>query len=523
MQKLGVEINEKNFYGYNNNVPDQDIPPGFFKQATNVLMTDNKITKVPGSQTIADSIDTNPFVGLSSFENYTNENKYILAAINGASNASWYSWAGSGNFSQISGSDIFTNNAPISFTTANNSLIGINGSEQGDWDGTTFTSNRADFPIGKHMKWFHNYLFVANSSSFPSRLYWSDLGDPLTFDTDNYVDINPGDGDEITGLGTLPDQLLVFKKNTIWSITGFSGASFSATTIAAQNTNSKITGYGCVAPYSIVSTGNDIYFMSFLGDVPHIRSLRLTQYAETLSGGIITYNISGTMNDINKTAIDTTKGIYDGRYIYWSIPTGANSKPDRAIILDTYNIKRVNNRRIYPFTLRTGISPAFMTLSTISGKPNIYFTGNDSAGLVFRINKSIFSDNGHNIPMIIETRGYMPDPARKIKWKYLYLKYDLGNAARLFVYQQIDNGGYALQRTIYLNEDSATLGSFILDTHTLGGGDRSHARVNLKKQTGKIAQFYLFEDSALQQTFYDFQIYGKARGLRQDYSVFQDI
>lgn len=598
--------------GYNDRLPPQFLAPGEFVSIVNARVSNGRIQKVTGTSSVADQIADEAAVGLAELENLASGDKWIVAALDGASHASWYSWTGSGGFAAISGSDVFVNDVPQFYETAVNTLFGFDGSNVGSWDGTTFHHNPGSIPLGKYPVWFHNYLFVANTTSNPNRIYWSGLGDPTNFaggistfsivsggggysvgdvvsvdsqasgsgqdgefvvatvstgavtglslltegsgyavannytttnqtdgsagagliidvtavDTStlsNFVDINPGDGDEITGLGVLNDQLFIFKKNTIWSLSGFSGASFTVTTANTQNTNNRIHGYGCIAAGSIVSTGDDIYFLSFVGDTPHIRSLVKTQYATTIEGGVITYDISGTMKGLSMENLNTVQGLYDGRYIKWALPNGGAALPNFIIELDTYGIAKSHGRTIYPFVQRQGINPQFMILSTISGNANVYFIDwLDSSpyqqGIVYKFDSTIYTDLNvaNQISMEIVTRAYMPDPARKQKWKYLYLKYDTGEISTLDVSSIVDLGNAANQAEIDLNTgDGNRLDSFVLDTSTLGSGASvASTRINLAQMTGKMAQFDYFESSNAPFSMYDWEIYHIPKGLR---------
>jgi hypothetical protein len=606
MQKFGNPIKEEQFLGFNDHLPPQFVPPGQFVNLLNVRVSDGKISKASGSSNIAPQIVNQPFTGLAELENVAAGSKYIVASLNGASNASWYSWAGSGSFASIAGANTLTNNASFFFETAVNVLYGFNGKEVGSWDGTTFAKNPGSIPKAYFPAWFHNYLFAAKTDSFPNRVYWSALGDPTNFagavltisvnaggvgyvvgdtltitsltgdvakvsvttvsagavtavsllaggsgykvatgsattggqgsgatinvlsvDTTtavNFVDINPGDGDEIMGLGVLNDELFVFKRNTIWSITGFSGTTFTVKTVSTQNTNNRIYGYGCIAPGSIVATGNDLYFLSFVGDTPHIRSLVKTQYATTVEGGVITGDVVGTMSTLNMSSIGTSQGIYDGRYIKWGLATGGSLLPDLIIELDTYGIARIKGKTIHPFVKRGGVHPQFFILSTISGKANVYFadwlnTSPYVQGVVYKFDSTINTDLlvQNQIPFQVVTRAYMPDPARKHKWKYLYLKYDTGQISTLSVSASVDQGDSTQMRLIDLNTGGGNrLDSFVLDTSTLGsaGGSLASARVNLSGMIGKMAQFNFFESSNAPLSIYDFEIYSVPKPLR---------
>lgn len=595
-------------------MPPELLRPGEFVNLVNVRVTDGKVQKVTGTSNIAPQIADQKALGLAELENTASGSKWIVAALDGASNATWYSWAGSGSFAKITGSDVMTNDKTFFFETALNTLYGFNGTDVGSWDGTTYTHNPGSIPKGLYPAWFHNYLFVANTTSFPNRIYWSGLGDPTNFaggistvtvnaggtgyavgdiltvspqasgsgqngqlvvatlsgsavatvtlvtpgsgyavangyattddnstgtatgagctinitavDTStlsNFVDVNPGDGDQIMGLGVLNDELFVFKKNTIWSLTGYSGASFSLTTKNTQNTNNRIYGYGCIAPGSIVSTGDDIYFLSFVGNIPHIRSLVKTQFATTIEGGTITENLTTTMSSFNLASLSTTQGIYDGRYIKWAFATGGSTLPDETLELDTYHIAKSRGRTIYPFVKRVGIHPHFFILSTISGTANVYFidwldTSPYTKGVVYKFDPTIYTDLlvANQIFIQVMTRAYMPDPARKQKWKYLYLKYDTGEISTFDVNSILDQGDAVNQATINLNTgDGNRLDSFVLDTSTLGGkASVASARVNLAQMVGKMAQFNYFESSNAPFGLYDWEVYHLPKGLR---------
>lgn len=509
-------IEESVFYGYDDTHPLELLPKGFFTKADNVFVTDDKITKVFGSSTIAASILAQPFNGFDSYENISSSTKYLVVNINGASNAQLYSWNGSGNFTGI-GSANLTNSKMMDFEVANNILFGFNGIEEVDWDGTTYTKNRSGVPLGKFAKWFHNYLFVSNTSSQPNRLFWSDLGDPKTFTGANFVDVNPGDSDQINCMALIQDELLIFKRNTIWAITGFSGTTFSATTIATQNTNSRIFGYGTMSPYSVVPVGNDVYYFSMLGSTPVIRSFYKTINSITLSGGIISDNIKATLDNITKANLSNIVGTFDGRYCYWGIPTAGSATNNQVIALDTWKINKKKN--IYPFTTMSGKNISFFANSTIPGFSTVYFTDASlTSGLVFKFDTSVSTDNGANIKMDAITRGMMYHPDRKSHWKYVYMKYNTGVASSVTINAKTDFvATFSKQGTLALAGNSPGLGptgTFTLGVSVLGGAVTNSSRITLAQQVGKVMQLEFTETSANAVTLYEYSVYGRTKGLR---------
>jgi len=123
----------------------------------------------------------------------------------------------------------------MTFEVANNYIFGFDGDHVWDWDGTSATKIVQVYQWGQ---WVRGFTIICSYrvKGYPNRVYWSNLGDPTTFNGANYVDINPGDGDKSISFGKIQDEMQILKRNTVWSITGFSGSSFSSTTIATQNT-----------------------------------------------------------------------------------------------------------------------------------------------------------------------------------------------------------------------------------------------------------------------------------------------
>jgi hypothetical protein len=710
------ETTEIQFLGYNDNDAIHLLPKGYFVKAENVFVTDNKITKVPGSSSIAAAIATQPFNGFCSFERYSAGTKYLVANINGASNAQLYSWNGSGNFSAI-GTANLTNSAPMNFTVAGDLIFGFNGVEECDWDGTTYTKNRASVPLGNFAQWFHGYLWVANVSSYPNRLYWSNLGQPTSFaggistvtlasggvnyavgdalnigltgaagtggqvyvtsvsgpglssasdtwtttagwsgsyaagfahtsgttavtndtliptagynyqitytvtgrtagsftlgfggvtsasftasgnwvsiavgagvftltpttdfngtvvvnimsnntygpvtgisllkpgtgysvtsavattggsgsgatvnitavDTttvSSYVDVNAGDSDEITGLSMIQDELLCFKRNTIWSVAGWAADSFSSTSLTSSNLNARIFGYGATHQNSIVSVGNDVYYFSMLGSVPVIRSLKKTINAVTLAGGVVSDSISGTLADVTLSAIDKIVSTYDGRYIYWAIPTAASTTNNKIIVLDSWKIN--SKKGIYPFTTMVGKNVSYFANSTISaGTSTVFFTDAASTGKVFKFNNSLYTNDGTAIAIDVISRGYMGHPSRKTHWKYMYVKHDQGVDTTLHIKSKFDSATEFTEQygkngePLDLNGNSPGLGptgAFTLGVSVLGGATIGYNRINFAQQIGRIFQLQFTEESANPVTIYEYTLMGSVKGLRQ--------
>lgn len=81
--------------------------------------------------------------------------------------------------------------------------------------------------IAAHM----GYVWVANTSesgtAYPNRIRWSHPNKPEAWRTNDYIDIDVGfDGDEITAIVPWSDRMLIFKKNSVHALVGYSPDTF---------------------------------------------------------------------------------------------------------------------------------------------------------------------------------------------------------------------------------------------------------------------------------------------------------
>lgn len=91
------------------------------------------------------------------------------------------------------------------------------------WDDTTFTNGVTDSPSGRYIDVVNGYLCVANvtygAQTGTSRVVWADppttLPYAITWDnTNNWWDFEPHNGEEITGIKSNFNRLLVFKNTS---------------------------------------------------------------------------------------------------------------------------------------------------------------------------------------------------------------------------------------------------------------------------------------------------------------------
>jgi len=113
-------------------------------------------------------------------------------------------------------------------------------------------------------------MWITDVTDEGSMLYWSDLLNPSNFSggSSGSIDLTtvwPDGFDQVTGIATASDRLIIFGRNNILVYVG-------AESPATMEIDDTVSGVGCISHNSIQETGNDLVFLSTTG----VRSLGRT-------------------------------------------------------------------------------------------------------------------------------------------------------------------------------------------------------------------------------------------------------
>lgn len=463
--------------GMNDTVPSEHLQRGYLADALNCFIRTDQIVKRHGYTIIGDDLGSNACQALKGVR-FADGTKRIYGVFNGEVK----SWTGSGGWTNLGGS--LDTSIYVEIVVANNAAYFFDGIHTVvKVDSANTLSTVAAMPIGTGAAWFHNMLFIYGIPGAGNDVRISNLGDPEnhTTGTATTISVNPNDGDYITGFGDLNDELIVFKSQRVWSITGF-----GTTTLTVTDLNLKVSGNGTIAPRSIVSTGNELYYINHVGDVPHIRKLSRTRFNTIVDGGIVSKDIETTMSGLNSSAIGKTAGIFDGRNLWFAVPNGSSVFNNKVIMLDTITGGWVRH---------SGINASCFDLFTIGSEPEMYFgeASADSKAYVFNTSTS---DNGSAIEFQVVSRRYGGEyPEFKKKWKYFYVTAQESGDYDVNISYATDGFSFNSLATLNLAGTGAIFGSIILGSSRLGSTDIKQERYSLPKIVRRYIQFKLNETS----------------------------
>ncbi len=226
----------------------------------------------------------------------------------------------------------FTANQQWSFDELLDNIYACNGVDGlFKYNGTAYTQIVPTAPPAgltftpQFMKIHKNRAYLANRNS--SILYFSDSGNLDSYPVNNFIQINTNDGQNITGISEILDNLIIFKDESVWILTGEPLGAGNSTTIGNLQLRQANSPVGCSAFRTICKVEQTIYFMH------HTGLYALQNYSvQPISKKLLQTFKTGT----NPGFLNLSWGIYNSleqKYIV-GYPSPASATPDVAIMYD---------------------------------------------------------------------------------------------------------------------------------------------------------------------------------------------
>ena len=392
----------------------------------------------------------------------------------------------SGTWTTITGAITTTALSHCDFETFINKVFITNGNDVPIyWDGSTTANNLASvLPTGmttaKYVRLFNNYLFVGNvvvsGTYYPNRIYWSNVRDPFTWLSQNWIDVAKEDGDEITGLRVLSDRLIIYKNRSIYNLFFTGDADIPFILPGGGKTNSVV---GSVAPWSIQEVNNGHVFLSYDG-IYYFDGNNSYRISNKIRTTLLGYSLSNFKNAVS--CVYRSKG----RYLLGISSAGSGN--DMVVVWD-FNNAFNNSYSLYAgsiynstFGLYKGLSCADMAQVFNNGiEERVYFS--DYSGYTYRQDVGS-SDYPLNVKTAISAYYYT-------NWKTFDDLVDQKGVLRVVVYYQQSSAtltfaySYDFQSSdqfitsFNTSSGSANWGSFLWGGGSWGGSGGAYQRIDL--------------------------------------------
>jgi len=246
----------------------------------------------------------------------------------------WYTYDSTAGFTAIKTLSVATRPSVVTFLDGSGNPVCIlaNGTDFIKYDGSTVAdvlASASDFQsasMPRFLEVYDNRLIASGCNEDPNVAYASELLDPTTWGASSYFTAE-GDSerDRITGIGTIWNFLLVFKRSAVYLMTEGDPTSttVSQTPITRQ--------YGASSHWGIITVGDNIFFANESGI--YVGYLR-----EAVSDGLLVRRISDKIDrkyNRAKNYADFSVG-YDpkNQELIWGIGTKDSTNYNLGLVLN---------------------------------------------------------------------------------------------------------------------------------------------------------------------------------------------
>ena len=356
------------------------------------------------------------------------------------------------------------------FTTANDNLIATNRDNPViTWDGSgNAEALSGSPPQGRWVAFHQNIVFLANTSTNPSRIQFSNVLDEETWTSTDFIDVAANDGTEITGLAILLDALYIFKEESIYRLSGTNRDDFVLSRM--------VTDIGTVAGHSIQVINNKIIFHArdgiylYDGGINVIKiSSKIEESLDDLVFARNKFSVSADLKPLNQ---------------YWlSVTDGSGSKHNLILIYDYFH---------NAWTKYIGIEANAMAMVIDNDGQDQLYTGDASRGFFFKQNSGN-SDDGAAIDAFYTTKWYrfpeIKESDKAVRLLRIFAK-EVGNW-NLTIDSRQDFAATTSSDTVTLLGSSDVYGTGLYGTAVYGGETVIIGRIHLMLRDN----FFQFEFS----------------------------
>lgn len=373
--------------GLNTLISSARVKPEETPDALNINYTEDGLPTKRGGTELINTQLANTISGLASY--YTDSGSRYLIAVAGGT--AYYDNAGTWSMITAASGATFSTTSDCNFVQARNNMYFHDGLNMKCVNSSlVMTSLPGGVPAKFGIYWKGRQV-VSGNASYPSRVFISRSADSsyfITTGTDTsaeWFDVQPSDGDKITGLTTFYNNLVVFKERSIHkAVPSDSTGDFISKVELINNS------VGCVAHRSIDAVDNDVFFLSrkgvfVLGNEPN--------FFDTIRTNEVSARIHPEIDGITPTNFDKPAGIYHNYRYYLAYPFGGTTYNNKVMVYDT---------RYGAWSVHSGYNPnCFTDFIDTNGSENLY-CGGDNQGDVLKMETG-YSDNGTAINSYVKS------------------------------------------------------------------------------------------------------------------------
>jgi len=353
---------------------------------------------------------------------------------------------------------------------------------------------------------YHKDRLWCNDPDNPNYIWYSDLGEPFTFQSTNFILIGDATTDIPRSLAVYEDSICIFADHSDFLI-------YMPDTDPTSWTKLKVaSSYGSKSPFAPIQYNGKILFPAMQADkvvgFAALEGAQITPSATLLNvsaaGSFLQSDrIEDDIFDIQETYVKNISGIVYKNKAYVAVTHEAGSTTNNRVYLFDFSISNLKKKQEASWCPWTGINAAQFTIYD----GDLYFAESTDTGFANKLLDGTYNDNGAAIDSYYWTKefyGENKDKDRHKDWRWLDLLVENLGDWNMNVTRRVDSdeGSDSLKR-INLKPDSGGIWDADAWDETIWGRDNQQKQVKIYAGTaaGKRIQYKFDNQNTADQAF----------------------
>lgn len=363
---------------------------------------------------------------------------------------------------------------------------------------------------------YHQNRLFTNDVGTPNYVWFSDLAEPYTFASTNFIRVGDNTSDLVRGFAVYNNSLIVFCDNSQWIVYMPDTDSSNWILLKAKSP------YGCKSPYGPIMYNNKVLFPAMQND-KFVGFAALSGDTVDPNATLLTVNAAGSdlksdriepdMFLVQESQVSEISGIVFQNKGYITLSYGSATENNRVYVFD-FSISNLSKNQEASWCPWTGIEAAQFTICNST----LYFANsNPDTSIIAQLEDGTYNDNGAAIDSYFWTKefsGLNGQTNNHKDFREAALFYEnSGDYFMNFTYRTNSDKGGGQKVQIDLDPGTESWGSFRWGDNRWGGGyDDTEDTFYLGAARGKRIQFKFDNQNTINQKF-------KVLGLNFSYNL----
>jgi hypothetical protein len=397
----------------------------------------------------------------------------------------------------------------------------------------TYDDNTADASLGANAptdnglppNWsvicYHQNRLFVNDPANPNYVWYSNLGDPYSFASTNFLKVGDSTSDLVRAIKVLENNLLISCVNSQHIV-------YMPTTDSTDWTQQRMQSpFGTKSPFGFFDFNQKIMF-------PAIQNGKFAGFAAVSGIGVqpsatfLTVSTAGSllqsdpiepdMFEVQSSYLGNITATVFNNLAYIAVTYGSGATTNNRIYTYDFSNENLTKQQLGAWSPDTGINPAQFTIYN----SRLYYISSTATGFVYQYETTSYNDDGTAIDSYFWTKEFSADNnagSNTFKdFRYAKVLVDLSGAYFMNVVHRVDSDrGDGNTYQLDLDPDSNLWGTLVWGRDNWGGGrDQDDIKIPLGSDRGERIQFKYSNQNTVNQMFkvHGLKFYFNEKGSR---------